>query len=288
MLAAQDLKKSEKAAAEELRQVIQRVSAKKLIWKRCQIQLLDQYNTDASKLTQAELLERAFQVWRERVKTVGASRRARIREREQYKQTLVQWVQKKEQARALVAERNEQRLPSAVRPGTVNESTLHRKELVRVLEDWPAPQPSPYYNLRVFGVLHEAATRPATSAPLLPLLKERQIRSGGGKLLDTKEVLDAGDQVKFVDDRGRARKSQDLWYGQSDCFGLFEFEDVDEIAGEEMPDLSAYGSEVEVKESWQAFDNLDEAYSIAGDTEDVDDNAMVLPKLMLGPPTPRS
>merc|ERR1719324_787490 len=96
------------------------------------------------------------------------------------------WVQKRQRARELLQQRMADQCPGGQRPNTAR-FAADRRELVKVLEDWPAPKPSPHYRLRVFGVLHEAATRPVTGAPLLPLLKQRHVQSGGGKMLGAGE-----------------------------------------------------------------------------------------------------
>lgn len=255
LVAAQELKKTEKTAGEELREAIQRISSRKLIWKRYQCQLLDSRNPDAQKLTETELLERAFQVWSDRVNQLLKSRRQRDRERGQYKEMMEKWVQKKQQARLLLAAKNGD-MPSKMhtaRPSTVNDAA-HHKELVKVLEDWPMPRPSPHYKLRVFGVLHESATRPATGAPLLPILKQRQVRSGGGKLLgEASHHLGEG-----------AKSKEDPWWRQDNnpfdggdgCLG----EGLDEDLGEISPGDLLSGEDLDD----DFFDMQGHAYSLEG------------------------
>jgi len=222
--AAQELKRVEKLASEELREAIQRISTRKLIWKRYQCQLFDAQNPETQKMTAQELLERAMQVWSERVKSIAKQRRQRDSERAQYDKMMEQWVRKKSQAREKVRIREEG--TEDLRPNTVNAptSTARRKELVKVLEDWPTPRPSPHYRLRVFGVLHEAAKRPATGAPLLPLLKERKIRKGGGKMVGGEDLhVTIGGATMFsprvsaivIDNEKSSQLSQDQWWRNS-------------------------------------------------------------------------
>jgi hypothetical protein len=225
--AAQELKRVEKLASEELREAIQRISTRKLIWKRYQCQLMDAQNPETQKMTDQELLERAMQVWSERVKSMVKLRRQRDSERAQYDKMMEQWVQKKKEAREKVRMREEGL--DGTRPNTAIAPTARRKELVKVLEDWPTPRPSPHYRLRVFGVLHEAAKRPATGAPLLPLLKERKIRKGGGKMVGGEDLhVTFGGGTVFsprvstieidsdIATRGKANQlSQDQWWRNS-------------------------------------------------------------------------
>jgi CRP-like cAMP-binding protein len=179
MHASQELKKTEKLAQEELREAIQRTSARKLIWKRYQFQLLDSQNADAAKLTETELLERALSCWSDRVKSIVNNRRRHERERDHYRQMMEQWLQKRQLAREYLDQKLAEQSPGYARPKTVTAGHGEdRKKLEKVLEDWPTPRPSPHYRLRVFGVLHEATTWPATGAPLLPLLEKKQLPNG--------------------------------------------------------------------------------------------------------------
>merc|ERR1719199_657136 len=124
------------------------------------------------------------------------SRRRREQERGQYKQMMEQWVLKRQQAREYLDQKLAEQSPGEMRPSTVScRLAGDRRKLVKVLEDWPTPRPSPHYRLRVFGVLHEAARRPATGAPLLPLLKQNHTCGGGGKMV----VRDEDDLATLAD-----------------------------------------------------------------------------------------
>lgn len=220
LIAAQELKRSEKAAVEELREAIQRISTRKLIWKRYQCQLLDVNDPDNKKLTDSELLERALKSWCSRTKQLLHQRRHRETERKKSVKMMQDWVQKKRDAweRLQIKKLQQEggwpvfaddgsRLATREgkqRPVSVHAATPRSAELAGVLQDWPAPRPSPHYRLRVFGVLYEAAQRPSTGAPLLPLLNTR-----GAQGITSKEqnrgALKERSKDKTLESRGTVR-----------------------------------------------------------------------------------
>jgi len=280
LIASQDLKKDEKAACEELRETVQRISARKLIWKRYQCQLLDSALPGATKITEAELLERAFGSWRERVQQMVKNRRQKQQERDQYNKMMELWVQKRHEADKLRDRKRAEQVKESVRPSTVGGNPAHRKALVKVLEDWPSPKPSPHYRLRVFGVLHEATIRPVTGAPLLPLLSARQIRGGGGKMVGSEQRVsfaeappsDCSAKTAAVFAKGGA----DQWWIQSNSpFDrkpeAWECDKSDEEFGSSLP------SDLGASDPYEAYDLLDA--ELDGPTEPSGLRPQILPKL---------
>jgi len=240
VVAVTALKTAEKAADQDMKEMIQRISTRKLIWKRYQYQLLDMHNTEAQKLTDNELITRAMQSWRERSQVLAKSRKQREREQKQYKEMLENWVHKRATAQDIVRQKSLDSLHPEKgdrRPITVGKPA-HRKELVKVLEDWPMPRPSPHYRLRVFGVLHENVRRPATGAALLPLLKERQVASGGGKMLTGASPRARTATAPLS---GKAGGDHERWWQQ----------DNSPFCGTEPADTT-YGEEDCLSDSWQA------------------------------------
>jgi len=204
---ANQLKISEKKNTEELKEIVERVTARKFIWKRYQ-GLVNPEGQDASDKvhTDAEMILSSFQGWVRAAGILKQRRKKHDRERNQYRHMMEHWVKKKREGLKQMKKRQEeeQALMDAVCPyrqRAIEEKSTwepqrgrrHRKapaaeelppvrpflsaatpdsaQLVELLKEWPTPRPSPFYNLKVWYVIAESLEAPGSSpSPLLPLL----------------------------------------------------------------------------------------------------------------------
>lgn len=203
--AAKDLKRTEKMNTEQLKDTIQRISARKLVWKRYQ-GLINPAAMDAGDkvLTEAEMISRVFQGWRKSAAAIKHLRYVRYREKHQYRLMMDKWVMKKREAMARVEQKQhieQDRLvavspfrarvdkppweptrlaskrslppvtPEVPPPPPANSATPDSAMLLELLKEWPTPRPSPHYSLKIWGVLADNFESPGVSpSPLLPLL----------------------------------------------------------------------------------------------------------------------
>jgi len=198
---ANQLKVTEKRITEDLKQAIQRISARKFIWKRYQ-GMVNPDAQDASDkvLTDSEMIHKVYEAWLKAAEDLRALRKVREKERDQYRVMMEGWVKKKrealkqikyrqdEEARRLdavcpfrqrAAEEKSTWEPSRRGRATVplppvtacfKAATPDSAQLVELLKEWPTPRPSPFYNLRVWNVLADSLETPGNASPLLPLL----------------------------------------------------------------------------------------------------------------------
>lgn len=175
--AANELIRSEKAATEALKEVIQRISARKLIWKRYQgLNHEEGTMLVLGAMPDSEFSRRVLQCWLQSAREHRHLRKMREREKVMYRQMIQQWSRKKQEAKERArlkhekAEAEEQLHTTARRPPKARGHSAEAAQLVAMLKAWPTPRPSPYYNLRVWEVLAAELGRPMSTTPLLPLL----------------------------------------------------------------------------------------------------------------------
>jgi CRP-like cAMP-binding protein len=198
-----ELKLSEKKITEELGAAIQKISARKFIWKRYQ-GMLNPETQDASDkvLTDSEMIHSVFQCWYNAASESKKRREGRDRERTQYRHMMENWVRKKRETmvrlkrrqdeeqlrldavcphRQRAAEEKPKWEPSrrgrhpleALPPVTqaFSAATPDSARLMDLLKDWPTPRQSKFYTLNLWNVLADSLDAPASSpSPLLPLL----------------------------------------------------------------------------------------------------------------------
>jgi len=192
MAAYQELKRTELIATEDLRQAIQRISARKLIWKRYQ-HLMDEGTGESShclpkgddQSTGMEMLASVLREWRRWALEHRSQREKSRRERAQYERMMDHWMKKHHMSQEVVRRRAdaEQRRarslllripepwpppPGGGAPAREVELTpdearaakaanAGQEQLASLISDWPAPRLSPHYDLKVWKVLASLA-----------------------------------------------------------------------------------------------------------------------------------
>jgi hypothetical protein len=205
-MVAANLKASETRVNEELRKAIERISARKFIWKRYQGMVNpDSQDSNDKSMTDSEMINRIFEGWFKAARKIKELRFVRERERSQYRMMMQGWVKKRREAwstmkrkqaeeqtrldavcpfRQRAAEekslweparrgRRATRKLLALAPATpLSATSPDSAHLVELLKEWPTPRPSPFYNLRVWNVLADSLNSPGcgSPSPLLPLL----------------------------------------------------------------------------------------------------------------------
>mmetsp|Transcript_100022 Transcript_100022/g.173584 ORF Transcript_100022/g.173584 Transcript_100022/m.173584 type:complete len:1371 (+) Transcript_100022:74-4186(+) len=189
--AANELKRSEQQATEDLREAIQRISARKLIWKRYQGMICPDLGKDGLSManmagvpTDSDMIQRCVQAWHVTAREMRRIRDKHDRERTQYKQTMEQWLKKRKDAmiRVQMKQQMDQIVIDAVNERwsskqskqdtlpPVSCQSPESTQLVSLLKAWPTPRQSKYYNLNVWNVLADSLESNSPTQTLLPLL----------------------------------------------------------------------------------------------------------------------
>lgn len=168
--AEKQLRRDELASEAELREAMQRIASRKMMWKRHQTST----DVQTATLTDAEMLAKIFESWRTIVREARQRRRQKEHEMAQYHLGTQQWRSRREEALVRAQARLEGLAHLPPTPRSAPEVPVLRinaaEELASILQGWTVPKPSPYYNLRLWDVLTKSMESPALAEPLLPLL----------------------------------------------------------------------------------------------------------------------
>lgn len=167
------------AADEEFRIMIEKVSVRKIVWKRHQ------------GVPEDDMLKTTFGMWHTYSKELRPRRIRNQRELALCQEGIQQWVLKRREAqdRKLRAQQDDERSlsPSSRSPHCSPSPSARglrspEQQLSAVMHGWmPELKPSPYYNLRYRDVLFESMATPDIAGPLLPLLADRRAKADGLK-----------------------------------------------------------------------------------------------------------
>lgn len=205
------LKASETSLAKELRANATRIAARKRIWKRYQNFISDSLDPAGAR-SEPELLQTTFTAWQQTAVELREKRERLEEERANNDRTIEAWITKRRDAKERVRQQKEAALAplrlvdrrivgtSPLRLGArgktwipsmadefdklpeyVPSSPARRSQrepppdiqLDALMRQWPKPQPSRHYNLKVWGVLAESLLDPDCASNLLPVLVDR-------------------------------------------------------------------------------------------------------------------
>merc|ERR1711971_455896 len=183
----------EQQLEEEARIHLQRNLSRKLIQRK--------YEKTIQPMTHDQMLKKCFQTWKTMALNAGLKREILIEETQQQELEMQMWVEKRTKAMERVKLKKLQELKPAVAKAALAELEMSasvalakinvnsprrrggllvkqdepeepvpRQKLESILQKWPAPERSPHYDLRVWGVLSEAVEEKHVSEPLLDLL----------------------------------------------------------------------------------------------------------------------
>jgi len=164
--AARHFKRSEEKAEAELREMIQRVFARKHIRKKYQ-GMMDMMKEEKPE----ELLSRYFKEWGRVAHRGQREALWKAEKLEKCQASIESWLKKR--APLAKEEPLEQSMPTkaAEKLPKVARALMERSaQLQDIVDKWPALKPSPHYNLRVWDVLSEAMEKPKMANELLPVL----------------------------------------------------------------------------------------------------------------------
>lgn len=184
--AAQALKRTEKVAAEALKEAVVRTATRKLILARYRSVMQAASGAEAlvtpgvPHMTEPEILERYLHAWSQRVKYCKR-RRVQMQIAENQRRIMMEaWMKKRADAKKHADKLRKMKTkdwedlgdeaePVKLPPISTNATNMH--EIACVIKDWPTPRPSPHYKLRVYSVLHSVGRSPTEAATVLPVLR---------------------------------------------------------------------------------------------------------------------